>query len=65
MAADIGQFYNVLLMQQIQLNVIPFTPIVDKLTFAFYGEKVPGSASIKWTKLFDEFPENRDKARQF
>lgn len=47
-------------MQQILLNIIPFKPINNKLTFAFYGEKIPGGVSIKWDKLFDEFPEGRD-----
>jgi hypothetical protein len=51
-------------MEQILLNVIPFTPIQDKLTFAFYGDKVPGGASIKWDKLFEEFPEGRDPKAQ-
>jgi hypothetical protein len=51
-------------MEQILLNVIPFTPIQDKLTFAFYGDKVPGGASIKWDKLFEEFPEDRDPQAQ-
>ncbi len=26
-------------MQQIQLNIISFAPLVDNLTFAFYGER--------------------------
>ena len=26
-------------MQQIQLNIIPFTPVASKGTFSFYGEK--------------------------
>ena len=52
-------------MQQIQLNLISFTPLKTKLKFAFYPEKVPGMASIKWDKLFDEFPEGRDRAMQF
>ncbi len=47
-------------MQQIQLNIIPFTPVVDRLTFAFYGEKHKGFAPIKWDKLFDTFPEGRE-----
>jgi Piwi domain len=52
-------------MQQIQLNIIPFTPVVNSLSFAFYGEKVPNSASIKWDKILDEFPAERDNAAQF
>ncbi len=47
-------------MEQILLNIIPFTPLEEKLTFAFYGEKIPGAASIKWDKLYEEFPEGRD-----
>jgi hypothetical protein len=31
--------------QTIQLNIIPFTPIADKLTFAFYGEKQKDACS--------------------
>ena len=31
-------------MQQIQLNIIPFTPVVSKGTFSFYGEKQRGFA---------------------
>jgi hypothetical protein len=45
-------------MQTIQLNIIPFTPVANKLTFAFYGEKQKDVASIKWYKLFDEFAES-------
>ena len=53
-------------MEQILLNIIPFTPLEDKLTFAFYGDKVLGGASIKWDKLFEEFPEGRDpKAKSY
>jgi len=48
------------MQQQIQLNIIPFTPVAEKLTFSFYGEKQPGYASIKWDKLFETFPEDRD-----
>ena len=47
-------------MQQIQLNIIPFTPIVSKLKFAFFGSKIPNGASIKWDKILDEFPEGRE-----
>lgn len=39
-------------MQQIQLNIIPFKPVVDNLTFAFYGEKQKGFATIYLNKLF-------------
>ena len=53
-------------MEQILLNIIPFTPLEDKLTFAFYDDKVPNYASIKWDKLFEEFPEGRDpKAKSY
>ena len=52
-------------MQQIQLNIVPFTPIKTKLKFAFYPEKQPGMVSIKWDKLFDEFPVDRDSSKQF
>jgi len=27
-------------MQQIQLNIIPITPVVGKLKFGFYGDKI-------------------------
>lgn len=47
-------------MQQIQLNIIPFTPVATTLKFAFFGNKIPNGASIKWDKLFDEFPEGRE-----
>ncbi len=50
-------------MESIRLNVIPFTPVNDKLTFAFYDQKTNGSVSIKWDKLFDTFPEGRDAAQ--
>lgn len=52
-------------MQQIQLNIIPITPLHSKLTFAFYGNKIPNGVSIKWDKLFDEFPEDREANLQF
>lgn len=39
-------------MQQIQLNSRAFKPVVDNLTFAFYGEKQKGFAPIYWDKLF-------------
>ena len=51
-------------MQQIQLNIIPITPVSNTLTFSFFGEKFPKSASIKWDKLFDEFPEGRAADKQ-
>lgn len=51
--------------QSIQLNIIPFTPIEDKLTFAFYPEKQKRMAPIHWSKLFEEFPKDRDKANQY
>jgi hypothetical protein len=37
---DIEKIKKALLMQQIQLNIIPFKPLVDNQTFAFYGEKL-------------------------
>lgn len=52
-------------MQKIQLNIIPFTPVVDKLSFSFYGSKISNAASIKWDKIFNEFPEGREKSEQF
>ena len=51
--------------QSIKLNIIPFKPVKDKQEFAFYGERIPDSLSIKWDKLFDEFPEDREKSKQF
>ncbi len=36
-------------MQQIQLNIIPFTPVAGKGTFSFYGEKKWGFAL--WEKI--------------
>lgn len=51
-------------MQQIQLNIIPITPVSNTLTFSFFGDKFPKSASIKWDKLFDEFPEGRAADKQ-
>ncbi len=47
-------------MQQIQLNIISFKPLVDKLSFAFYDEKQKGFAPIYWDKLLDTFPEGRE-----
>lgn len=44
-------------MQQIQLNIILFKPVVDNKTFAFYGEKQKGFAPIYWDKLFESFSE--------
>ena len=52
-------------MQQIQLNIIPFKPTVDKLSFSFYGDKQKGFTSIKWDRLFNEFPHDREKALQY
>ena len=49
-------------MQQIQLNIIPFTPVSEKLICAFYGEKQKGFAPIYWEKLLETFPEDRDAA---
>jgi Piwi domain len=53
-------------MQQIQLNIIPITPASDKLTFAFYGDKLENviNYSIKWDKLFDTFPVGREADKQ-
>lgn len=51
--------------QQIQLNIIPFTPLQSSKVFAFYDEKVPNSFSIHWDKLFNEFPEGREKDKQY
>ena len=46
-------------MQQIQLNIIPFKPVVDNKNFGFYGEKQKGFAPIYWDKLFELFPVRR------
>ncbi|HUM50620.1 MAG TPA: Piwi domain-containing protein [Chitinophagales bacterium] len=51
--------------QSIQLNIIPFIPVADKLTFAFYSDKQKDFTSIKWDKLFDEFPEDREKSKKY
>lgn len=51
-------------MQQIQLNIIPFKPVVDNQTFAFYGEKLKGFAPIYWDKLFESFPEGRESKEE-
>ncbi|HRI00208.1 MAG TPA: hypothetical protein PK006_04075 [Saprospiraceae bacterium] len=52
-------------MQQIQLNIISFTPVASKGTFSFNGEKQRGFTSIKWDKLFEQFPEGREAILQF
>ncbi len=52
-------------MQQIQLNIIPFQPVVNKGRFAFYGEKQKGFTSIKWDKLFEQFPEGKEANLKF
>lgn len=52
-------------MQQIQLNIIPFTPITTKGTFPFYTEKQQGFTSIKWDKLFSTLPPDRQPNEQF
>jgi len=52
-------------MQQIKLNLIPFTPVKTTLSCAFYPEKQKGMAPIHWSKLFETFPEDRDPAAQF
>ena len=52
-------------MQQIQLNVISFIPVQETVTCAFYPEKQKGMAPIHWSKLFDEFPEGREKAKKY
>lgn len=43
-------------MQQIQLNIISFKPVVDNLTLTFYGKKQKGFATIYLDKLFESFP---------
>ncbi len=52
--------------QKIHLNIIPFTPVNDKLTFPFYGDKLPDriNYSIKWDKLFESFPSDREPDKQ-
>lgn len=50
--------------QQIQLNIIPFSLLESSKVFAFYSEKVSNSYSIKWDKLFTEFPTDRAKDKQ-
>lgn len=52
-------------MQKIQLNIIPFTPLKNKISFAFYEKSEEGMFSIKWDKLFDKFPENRSADEQY
>ena len=47
-------------MQQIQLNIIPFTLVTTKSTFSFYSEKQKGFAPTYWGKIFDSFPEGRE-----
>ena len=47
-------------MQQIQLNIIPFTPVASKGTYSFYGEKQSGFAPIYWGKSMETFPEGRE-----
>lgn len=47
-------------MQQIQLNIIQIKPVVDSLSFVFYGEKQIDFAPIFWDKLFESFPEGRE-----
>jgi hypothetical protein len=47
-------------MQQIQLNIIPFKPVVDNQTFAFYGKKQKGFAPIYRDKLFESFHKGRE-----
>lgn len=51
-------------MQEIQLNIIPFKPVVDNQTFAFYGEKQKGFAPIYWDKLFESFPVGRESKEE-
>jgi len=48
------------MQQTLQLNIIPFTPVVSKLKFAFFGSKILNGASIKWDKILAEFPEGRE-----
>ena len=52
-------------MQQIKLNLIPFTPVKTTLSCAFYPEKQRGMAPIHWSKLLETFPEDRDPAAQY
>jgi hypothetical protein len=47
-------------MQQIQLKIIPFTPVVSKGTFSFYAEKQIGFAPIYWGKIMETFTEGRE-----
>ncbi len=47
-------------MQQIQLNVIQFSPVATSGTFSFYSEKQVGFAPIYWEKIMSTFPEGRD-----
>ncbi len=47
-------------MQQIQLNIIPFTPVASKDAFSFYGEKQKGFAPIYWGKIMETFPVGRE-----
>ncbi len=35
-------------MQQIQLNIIPFTPVATKGTFSFYGGNLRTRIGIAW-----------------
>ena len=44
------------MQQNIQLNIIPFTPIVNELEFAFYNTKQKNFAPIYWEHIVDERP---------
>lgn len=46
--------------QTIQLNIISFTSVTDKMAFAFYGDKQKGSVPIYWNKIMETFPEDRE-----
>lgn len=51
--------------QKIQLNIIPFAPLEQRLSFSFYPEKQKGMAPIHWSKLFEEFPKDRANEKQY
>ena len=51
-------------MQQIQLNVIQFSPVATSGSFSFYSEKQLGFTPIYWEKIMYTFPEGRDPAHR-
>lgn len=53
-------FKSIQLQRQIQLNIIPFTPVASKGTFSFYGEKQKGFVPIYLGKIMVTFPEGRE-----